>query len=41
MIYCFYERGGLEANYFKSAYLTLARVNLEWLTGGGDGLNQY
>ncbi len=37
-IYCFYERGGLSADHFKSACLTLARFNLEWLTGGKDSL---
>jgi len=37
-IYSFYERGGLDADYFKSACLTLARFNLEWLTSGRDSL---
>jgi len=35
-IYCFFERGGLGDNHFRSAYLTLARFNLEWLTGEKD-----
>jgi sialidase-1 len=37
-ILCFYERGGLDANHFKTAALTLARFDLEWLTDGSDRL---
>jgi len=37
-IYCLYEHGGVEGNAFDSAYLTLARFNLEWLTDGRDSL---
>ena len=35
-IYCLYEGGGVEGNAFDSAYLTLTRFNLEWLTDGTD-----
>jgi len=35
-IYCLYERGGIGADQFRTAYLTLARFNLEWLTDGKD-----
>jgi sialidase-1 len=28
----FFERGGLGDNHFRSAYLTLAKFNLEWVT---------
>lgn len=31
-ILCLYERGGIGDNHFRSAYLTLARFNLEWVT---------
>ena len=37
-ILCFYERGGLDENHFKTAALTMARFNLEWLTDGKDHL---
>ncbi len=39
-ILCFYERGGLESNPMKTAHLTLARFNLEWLTDGQDSLGK-
>ena len=39
-IYCFFERGGLGDNHFRTAYLTLARFDLEWLSGGRDSLHQ-
>jgi len=35
-ILCFYERGGLEKNHFRTQWLTVARFNLEWLTDGKD-----
>jgi sialidase-1 len=35
-IYCLYERAAANANAFEPAALTLARFNLEWLTGGED-----
>lgn len=35
-IYCFYERGGLGENHYKTRYLCVARFNLEWLTDGKD-----
>ena len=37
-IYCLYEYGGVDSNAFDSAYLTLAWLNLEWLTDGRDSL---
>jgi sialidase-1 len=37
-IYAFYERGGLGDDHFRSRALTLARFNLEWLTGGRERL---
>jgi sialidase-1 len=33
---CLYERGGIGDNAFRTAALTLARFNLEWLTDGKD-----
>lgn len=33
-IYVFYERGGLDDNHFRSAFLTLAKFDLAWLTNG-------
>jgi sialidase-1 len=35
-VLCFYERGRLNDNHFRTAALTVARFNLEWLTGGKD-----
>ena len=35
-ILCFYERGALEKNHFRTRWLTVARFNLEWLTDGKD-----
>jgi sialidase-1 len=35
-IYCFYERGSVDTNHFKTKYLCLARFNLAWLTDGKD-----
>ncbi len=32
-ILCFYERGSTEKSAFRPAFLTIARFNLEWLTG--------
>lgn len=37
-IYCFFERGGLGDNHFRTAFLTLARFDLEWLTDGKDSM---
>ncbi len=34
-IYCFYERGADDGMY-RTRFLTVARFNLEWLTGGKD-----
>jgi sialidase-1 len=31
-VLCLYERGGLGDNYFRTAFLTLARFDLEWVT---------
>jgi len=31
-LYCLYERGGLQGSPYKTAALTLARFNQEWLT---------
>ncbi|MCW5982769.1 MAG: exo-alpha-sialidase [Bryobacteraceae bacterium] len=39
-ILCFYERGGLAEDHFKTAALTLARFNVEWLTSGDDRLSR-
>ncbi|MCW5962556.1 MAG: exo-alpha-sialidase [Bryobacterales bacterium] len=33
-IYCLYERGGLGDNHFRTAYLTLVKFDLAWLTDG-------
>jgi sialidase-1 len=35
-IYCLYERGSTDGNYFRTRFLTVARFNLEWLTDGKD-----
>jgi sialidase-1 len=36
-ILCFYERGSTDGkNIYKTGLLTVARFNLEWLTGGKD-----
>jgi sialidase-1 len=35
-ILCLYEKGGMGDNHFKTAVLTLAKFNLEWLTEGAD-----
>ena len=37
-LYCFYERGQVEAGRNYTRNLTLARFNLEWLTDGADSL---
>ncbi len=37
-IFCFYEAAGADGALSKSGRLTLARFNLEWLTGGKDSL---
>ena len=37
-IYCFYERGGLGEDHYRTQYLTLARFDLAWLTDGEDQL---
>lgn len=39
-ILCFYERGGKDQDHFKTAFLTLARFNLEWLSYGKDSLSR-
>lgn len=38
-IYCFYERGAIGANQFRTGSLCVARFNLEWLTEGKDRLD--
>ncbi len=35
-VYCFYERASVDDSHYRPASLTLARFNLEWLTGGRD-----
>lgn len=40
LIYAFYERGGTGGDHFRSETLTLARLNLEWLTDGKDTLKK-
>ena len=35
-IYCFYERGSVEASHYDTEALCVARFNLEWLTEGID-----
>ncbi len=38
-VYCLYERGGADGkDHFATRTLTLARFNLEWLSGGKDAL---
>jgi sialidase-1 len=37
-IYCLYERGGLGDDHFRTAYLTLVKFDLEWLTDGKSKL---
>lgn len=37
-ILCLFERGGIGDDHFRTAALTLARFNLEWLTDGKDHL---
>lgn len=38
-IYCLYERGSTDGkDHFATRTLTLARFNLEWLSGGKDRL---
>jgi len=37
-IYCFYERGTVSGSHYDPKYLTIARFNLVWLTGGRDAL---
>jgi sialidase-1 len=40
-IYCLYERGSTDGkNHFATRTLTLARFNLEWLSGGKDRLEK-
>jgi Neuraminidase (sialidase) len=38
-IYCFYEKGGVGKDHFRTRSLCLARFNLEWLTNGKDRLD--
>jgi sialidase-1 len=35
-ILCFYERGAVEKNMYRTRWLTVARFNFEWLTDGKD-----
>jgi sialidase-1 len=37
-ILCFYERGGLDKNHYRTRNLTVARFKLAWLTDGRDQL---
>lgn len=37
-IYCLFERGAAGDDHFRSAYLTLIRFDLDWLTAGGNSL---
>jgi sialidase-1 len=37
-ILCLYEKGEKQAKGFKTAFLTLAMFNLEWLTAGKDSM---
>ena len=39
-IYCLYEQGGRDAASAFRPSLTLARFNLDWLSGGQDGFNR-
>ena len=39
-IYCFYERGSLDKNHFRTKTLCVARFNLEWLSDGKDRLDR-
>ena len=38
LIYCLYEGGDTQGNMFDNSHLTIARLNLEWLTDGQDSL---
>jgi sialidase-1 len=35
-MYCFYERGTFDKHHHNTAYLCMARFNLDWLTDGSD-----
>jgi sialidase-1 len=37
-IFCLYEKGEDQGKGFKTAFLTLAKFNLEWVTAGNDSL---
>jgi len=37
-IYCLYEGGGIGGNMYHCTHVTLARLNLEWLSAGRDSL---
>jgi sialidase-1 len=37
-ILCFYEQGYIADNPYNNRYMTLARLNLEWITDGKDSL---
>lgn len=39
-MHCLYERGAIPGNELNTRYLTVARFNLEWLTGGKDSLQR-
>lgn len=39
-VYVLFERGGLGDNHFRTAYLTLAKFDLEWLSDGKVKLEQ-
>ncbi|MHB1357224.1 MAG: sialidase family protein [Anaerolineae bacterium] len=37
-IFCAYEGGGLDGNYFSNTHLSVAKFNLAWLTDGVDSV---
>jgi sialidase-1 len=39
-MYCFFERGAIDGNHFRTKSLCLARFNLEWLTDSKDSLGK-
>ena len=39
-IFCLYESGTTDGDMYRTGYLRLARLNLEWLTDGKDSISQ-
>lgn len=37
-VFCFYERGTVDESHYRTKTLCVARLNLEWITGGKDHL---